>query len=80
MDADSRVTFIKICELLKGHHVDLAALDRSFYALFQALRQHHPDLEQQYLEAAGRNLQKENLAMRDRLEKLDELLQELRKG
>jgi hypothetical protein len=77
-ETQTRQTLIAICEVLKGHYIDLGSLDRSFYALFQALQQYHPELEQQYLAEAGKSLQAENPAMRARLERLDELLAQLK--
>jgi GrpB-like predicted nucleotidyltransferase (UPF0157 family) len=78
-DVDNRATLVAICEALKVQYVSLGSLERSFYALFQALLRHHPDLEQQYLEVANRAVSAENPATASRIQQLDALLEQLKK-
>lgn len=77
-DNDMRQTLLAICQILKTEFLHLSALDRGFVALFEALKQDFPALEEHYMKAAGSALQAEYPAARQRLEQLEALIQRLK--
>jgi hypothetical protein len=78
-DSETRETLVAICETLKAQYIALGSLQRGFYAFFQAAQHYHPDIQEKYDKAAVLALSSDNPATREQIERLDALLQQLRK-
>ena len=78
-DSEIRETLIAICEALKTEYVSLGSLQRSFRGLYVALVEGNADLLQKYSQGEGKALQEEPETTREKIVRLDALLQQLGK-
>lgn len=77
-DSDTRESLITICEVLKEEFLYLASLNSAMRSLFGALKQQLPNFEAHYKDQ-GASFGGTSPEMREKIEQLDALLQQLRK-
>ena len=79
-DDETREALVAICEVLKVEYKYLGSLQRGQAALFDALKKEIPTIEQRYAESAKQAFGQDYPGTAERLEQLDALLQQLKKG
>ncbi len=77
IDPETREVLINVCEAVKADLRYLLALHRSLAALYDAIKRDHPEIQQAYQEEATPI--REHPEAHETLDRVDELLQQLRK-